>query len=42
MTEIYFLSRDGQRLFVFLRVAKARPDGPTVGANRVYDRVIVE
>lgn len=42
MTEIYFLSRDGHRLFVFLRVAKARPDGPTVGANRVYDRVTVE
>jgi hypothetical protein len=42
MTEIYFLSKDGQRLFVFLRVAKTRPDGPTVGANRVYDRVIVE
>lgn len=42
MTEIYFLSADGQRLFVFLRVAKTRPDGPTIGANRVYDRVIVE
>lgn len=42
MTETYFLSTDGQRLFVILRVEKSRPDGPTVGSNRVYDRVVVE
>ncbi len=42
MTETYFLSQDGQRLFVIVRVAKSRPDGPIVGADRVYDRVIVE
>jgi hypothetical protein len=42
MTETYFLSSDGQRLFVILRVEKSRPDGPTVGANRVYDRVAVD
>jgi hypothetical protein len=42
MTETYFLSADGQRLFVIVRVDKSRPDGPTVGANRVYDRVVVE
>jgi hypothetical protein len=42
MTETYFLSADGQRLFVILRVDRSRPDGPIVGANRVYDRVVVE
>ncbi len=42
MTETYFLSADGQRLFVIVRVDKTRPDGPIVGANRVYDRVVVE
>jgi hypothetical protein len=42
MTETYFLSRDGQRLFVILRVAKTREDGPLIGADRVYDRIAVE
>jgi hypothetical protein len=42
MTETYFLSADGQRLFVVLRVDQSRPDAPIVGANRVYDRVVVE
>ncbi len=42
MTETYFLSADGQRLFVILRVVQTRRDGPIVGANRVYDRVAVE
>jgi hypothetical protein len=42
MTETYFLSKDAQRLFVILRVAKSREDGPLVGADRVYDRVNVD
>jgi hypothetical protein len=42
MTETYFLSRDGQRLFVIVRVAKVREDGPVVGADRVYDRLSVD
>jgi hypothetical protein len=42
MTETYFLSRDAQRLFVIVRVAKTREDGPVVGADRVYDRVTIE
>jgi hypothetical protein len=37
MTEVYFLSADGQRLFVILRVAGAPRSAP-IGANRVYDR----
>jgi hypothetical protein len=42
MTETYFLSRDGQRLFVIVRVAKTRENGPLIGADRVYDRITVE
>jgi len=42
MTERYFLSPDGRRLFVIVRIERNRPDGPVVGADRVYDRVIVE
>jgi hypothetical protein len=42
MTETYFLSRDAQRLFVIVRVAKTREDGPVIGADRVYDRITVE
>jgi hypothetical protein len=37
MTEVYYLSDDGQRLFVILRVAGAPKNAP-IGANRVYDR----
>ena len=39
MTERFFLSRDGQRLFVIIRVGEQRKDEPVVGVNRVYDRV---
>jgi hypothetical protein len=39
MTETYFLSPDGQRLFVIIRVGEQRKDVPVVGVNRVYDRV---
>jgi hypothetical protein len=37
MTEVYYLSDDGRRLFVILRVAGAPKNAP-IGANRVYDR----
>jgi hypothetical protein len=40
MTETYFLSPDGSRLFVILRVGEVRKNVPPVGANRVYDRVV--
>ncbi len=39
MTQAYFLSADGQRLFVIIRVGEPKPDEPVVGVNRVYDRV---
>jgi hypothetical protein len=39
MTESYFLSVDGQRLFVIIRVGEPKPGEPIVGVNRVYDRV---
>jgi hypothetical protein len=42
MTETYFLSPDARRLFVIVRVDRSRPDGPVVGADRVYDRVTVD
>jgi hypothetical protein len=41
MTETYFVSEDGSRLFVLIRVgdpSRAR-NAPVVGVNRVYDRV---
>jgi hypothetical protein len=38
MSEQYFLSEDGRRLFVILRVGEQRKDARPVGANRVYDR----
>jgi hypothetical protein len=41
MTEVYYLSDDGQRLFVILRVAGAPRSAP-LGANRVYDRAEVK
>jgi hypothetical protein len=40
MTETYFLSGDGRRLFVIVRVGEhKKKDDPLVGFNRVYDRV---
>jgi hypothetical protein len=41
MSETYFLSEDGKRLFVIIRVGEASKDknAPIVGFNRVYDRV---
>ena len=39
MTETYFLSEDGRRLFVILRVGSNRKNAPVMGVNRVYDRV---
>ena len=39
MTETYFLSEDGRRLFVILRVGSDRKNAPVMGVNRVYDRI---
>jgi hypothetical protein len=39
MTETYFLSPDGRRMFVIIRVGEARRDRPQTGFDRVYDRV---
>jgi hypothetical protein len=39
MTETYFVSGDGQRLFVIIRIGEAKKGEPVVGFNRVYDRV---
>jgi hypothetical protein len=42
MREVYFLSEDGRRLFVIVRVGDPKgkdPEAPIVGVNRVYDRV---
>jgi hypothetical protein len=39
MTETYFLSEDGNRLFVIVRVGSDRKGAPIMGVNRVYDRV---
>lgn len=38
MTEQYFLSDDGRRLFAILRVGELKKDAPVNGVNRVYDR----
>lgn len=38
MTETYFLSADGRRLFVIVRVGDPKKNAPVVGFNRVYDR----
>jgi hypothetical protein len=40
MSEVYFLSPDGKRLFVILRVGETKKNTPPVGADRVYDRVV--
>jgi hypothetical protein len=43
MSETYFLSEDGQRLFVVVRIGDPSKtlakNAPVVGVNRVYDRV---
>jgi hypothetical protein len=39
MTETYFLSEDGRRLFVIVRVGSDRKNAPVMGVNRVYDRI---
>lgn len=39
MTEVYFLSENGRRMFVILRVGSTRKGAPVMGVNRVYDRV---
>jgi hypothetical protein len=39
MTETYFLSSDGRRMFVIVRLGDQKKKGaPLVGVNRVYDR----
>jgi hypothetical protein len=38
MNELYFLSEDGRRLFVIIRVGEQRKDLRPTGVNRVYDR----
>ena len=39
MTETYFLSADGSRMFVVVRVGLQKKDSPIVGFDRVYDRI---
>jgi len=39
MTETYFLSADGSRMFVVVRVGQQKKDAPLVGFDRVYDRI---
>lgn len=39
ITATYFLSEDGDRLFLILRIGEPAKDEPPVGVNRVYDRV---
>ena len=40
MTETYFLSNDGRRMFVILRVGDPqKKDAVTIAINRVYDRI---
>jgi hypothetical protein len=39
MSETYFLSPDGERLFVIVRLGDPRKGSSTVGVNRVYDRI---
>jgi hypothetical protein len=38
MTETYFLSADGRRMFVIVRLGDPRKGAALVGVNRVYDR----
>lgn len=39
MSETYFLSEDGNRLFVIIRIGDPRKPETLAGVNRVYDRV---
>ena len=39
MAETYFLSDDGQKLFVIIRLGEQRKGMPIQGVNRTYDRV---
>ena len=39
MSETYFLSADGQRLFVIVRLGAQKKGTPLIGVNRVYDRI---
>jgi hypothetical protein len=39
MSETYFLSEDGQRLFVIIRIGDPRRPETMAGVNRVYDRI---
>jgi len=39
ITATYFLSEDGDRLFLIIRIGEKVKDEPPVGVNRVYDRV---
>ena len=38
MNETYFLSEDGNRLFLLIRVGERSKEQAVVGVNRVYDR----
>ncbi|HEY7475438.1 MAG TPA: hypothetical protein VH679_10535 [Vicinamibacterales bacterium] len=38
MFETYFLSDDGNRMFVIIRIGPQTKNAPVVGVNRVYDR----
>ena len=40
MSETYFLSEDGQRLFVIIRIGDPRRPETVAGVNRVYDRIV--
>jgi hypothetical protein len=39
IAETYFLSEDGSRLFLIIRIGGLNRDGRPVGVNRVYNRV---
>ena len=39
MSETYFVSEDGRRLFVIIRIGDPRKPETLAGVNRVYDRV---
>jgi hypothetical protein len=39
MSETYFLSEDGNRLFVIIRIGDPKKPETLAGINRVYDRV---
>jgi hypothetical protein len=39
MTETYFVSEDGRRLFVIIRIGDPKKPESLAGVNRVYDRV---